>query len=227
MRKYFVTGLVILLPLALTIAIATFVVNFLTTPFVGFVKELLTHLGLPNKGFLFLGPNQVLHFGSQFLILILLFAFTLILGAFARWFFFHSILKMSDYVIHRIPFINKIYKLFQDVVQTIFVDQSESFKQVVIVPFPTREAKSIGLVTRRAPKAVKNAVEEPLVAVFVPTTPNPTSGFLCMYKAKDLIYVDMSVEDGIKFIISCGVIHPETTAEELEEMMAKGEEAGV
>ena len=87
MKKYFITGLVILLPLAVTIAIVVFVVNVLTKPFIGMVSSFLKELHVLHKGFLFFSPEQVAKYGSQFLILLCLFIFTLVLGVIARWFF--------------------------------------------------------------------------------------------------------------------------------------------
>src|ERR1700733_11598652 len=120
MKKYFLTGLVVLLPLALTIAIVAFVFNFLTAPFVGMVKSILGHFGLLNTGFLFLDPLQVQVLVSKFLILVFLFFFTVFLGALARKFMIVYLLKLWDYILHRIPFVSTIYKTSQDVIKTMF-----------------------------------------------------------------------------------------------------------
>ncbi len=209
MKKSFITGLVIWLPLALTVMLVIFIVNFMTTPFMGFTQEVLKATGLLENGFFFLSREQLLRYGSQFLILSLLFGFTIFLGFFARWFFFHSLINFGNRILHKIPFVNKIYKTSQDVIQTVFQSQSEAFQQVVVVPFPNPTTLSLGLVTREAPPVCSKAVNEQLISVFVPTTPNPTSGYLLMLKQKDIIYLDMPIEDAIKFIISVGVIHPE------------------
>jgi uncharacterized membrane protein len=92
------------------------------------------------------------------------------------------------------------------VIKTIFGTTTRSFKQVVLVPFPNKETYSLGLVTREEIPAFKGGEEKELIAVFVPTTPNPTSGFLMMFEAEDLVFLDMRVEDAFKYIISCGVI---------------------
>lgn len=208
MKKYFVTGLIFLLPLALTTAIVIFIVNFLTQPFVGFVENLLKSYQIHSQGFIFLNGDQILRYGSQILILISLFLFTVVLGLITRWFFINYLIKLSDYVLHRIPFINKLYKTSQDIIRTLFLSQTNSFKQVVMVPFPAKNNFCIGLVTREAPPICQEAAGADLVSVFVPTTPNPTSGYLLMFEKKDLHYLDMKTEDAIKFIISCGVIYP-------------------
>ena len=109
---------------------------------------------------------------------------------------------------HRIPIIRTVYKTCQEVINTIFATKTKSFKQVVLVPFPDEGSYSIGLVTQEnIPNLAKKSCDD-LTAVFVPTTPNPTSGFLMMFEEKDLIHLDMKIEDAFKYIISCGECHP-------------------
>jgi len=134
----------------------------------------------------------------------MLFFFTAGLGLLARWFFFHYLVQFWEYIVHRIPLIRSVYKTCQDVINTLFETSSNSFKKVVMVPFPSRDSLSIGFVTKEDLPPVKNT--EPLIAIFVPTTPNPTSGFLMMFEPKDVTYLDMSVEDALKYIVSCGMI---------------------
>ncbi len=209
MKKYFITGIVILLPLAVTIAIVVFIVNFLTQPFIGMVSNFLSDLNIINRGFLFMNPEQVLKYGSQLLILVCLFLFTLILGMIARWFFFRSLLYLSDKILHRIPVINKVYKTTQEIIKTLFVTDKNTFKQVVMVPFPKHDTYVIGLVSRESPKICSDAAKSDLVSILVPTTPNPTTGFLLMYPKDQLIHLEMRTEQAIKYIVSCGVITPE------------------
>lgn len=206
MKKYFITGLVILLPLALTIAIVLFLVNLLTKPFMEIFQSILVHFDLLNKDFLFLSASQIQYAVSQILILSFLFFFTVFLGFITRLFFFHYLFKAWEYVIHRIPLIRSVYKTCQDVINTIFKADTKSFKQVVLVPFPSKESQSIGLVTRDDLPGIPHKQGQDLVAVFVPTTPNPTSGYLVVYDESELTYIDMKVEDALKYIISCGVI---------------------
>lgn len=189
--------------------IVLFVVRLLTQPFMGFMEGLLASLEIFQTGFLFLTAEQVLRYTSQILILILLTLVTILLGVLARWFVVHSVIRYGDQILHSIPLVNKLYKTSQDVIHTLFSGQSNAFKQVVMVPFPTREIYSLGLVTRDAPEVCSDVVKSKLTAVFIPTTPNPTSGYLLMIKEKDITYLDMKIEDAIKFIISCGVIHPD------------------
>jgi len=207
MKKYFIAGLVILLPLALTIPVVVFIVNLLTKPFVGLVVSLLQGLDVLNRGIFFLTPEQVVVFGSKFLILVCLFIFTLLLGVIARWFFFRALINLSDRILHKIPLINKVYKTTQEIIRTIFV--TDSFKKVVMVPFPKEGTYAIGFVSRDSPEVCAEQAGAPLISVIVPTTPNPTTGFLLMYKKEELIYLDLKPEAAVKYIVSCGVITPE------------------
>ena len=209
MRKYFLTGLVILLPLAVTIMIVAFIVNFLTQPFIGLTVDMLSSVSWGGKNLsLFVSP-KVIWYTSRIVILIALFLFTLLLGMFARWFFFRSLLKVSEKIMGRIPLVNKIYKTTKEIIKTFFSDNSQSFKKVVLVPFPSGNTYCVGLVSREAPPLLEQQLKEELVSVFIPTTPNPTSGFILLFKQKDVIELPIKTEDALKFIVSCGVIHPD------------------
>ena len=206
MKKHFITGLAILLPVALTLAIIIFIFNFLTEPFVGIVRDLFDYFNLLETSFLFLTSVQLQTIVSKVLILGVLVLFTLLLGAAARLLLASYVIQWWDAIIHRIPFVSTIYKTSQDVIKTLFAAKTKSFKKVVLVPFPSPETRSVGLVTGENLKGLPDSENENIVTVFVPTTPNPTSGFLMLYNAKELVYLDMSVEEAFKYIISCGVI---------------------
>lgn len=208
MKKYFITGLVILLPVTLTLIVITFLFNLLTEPFLGVTKAFLDRYDLGEQGFLFLNAEQLQRYLSQVFILITLLAFTIVLGMLARWFFVPYVIRFWELVIDRIPFVSSVYKACQDVIKTIFGSQTSAFKQVVMVPFPNKETQTIGLVTRESLEGLEQITGETLVVVFVPTTPNPTSGFLTIFKKKDIVVLDIPIEDAFKYVISCGVIMP-------------------
>ncbi len=209
MKKHFITGLVILLPLVITLAVVIFLVNFLTEPFMGAASLLLSKLQIVNEGFFFLSPEQLLKYGSKIVILALLFLLTVGLGILTRLFLTNVLLRLGDKILHRIPIINTVYKTTQDIIKTLFVTDKKSFKQVVMVPFPRADVYALGLIARESPSVCSQEIGEELISVFVPTTPNPTTGFLLMFKRKDLVMVDMKPEAALKYIISCGVILPE------------------
>lgn len=229
MKKLFATGLVILLPLALTLVVVIFVFNFLTQPFLGLTRAIMEHYGLLDTGFLFLSASQLQTAVSQVLILVTLFLFTVALGFIARWFFFHYFIRFWESLIQRIPLVSSIYNACKDVIKTIFASKSSAFKQVVMVRFPNADTLTIGLVTREDFSNPSLDSDTNYLVVFVPTTPNPTSGFLTIVKKEDAVHLDMTIEEAFKYIISCGVIMPpfresstkassDTTFEEIEQI---------
>jgi uncharacterized membrane protein len=208
MRKFFVTGLIILLPLALTFAVVAFIFNLFTDPFVGIFTAIFLHFGLFEHDFGIFSASQLQLHVSRLLAAASLLACTVLLGALARWFFIHYLLRIWEFVLHRIPFVNTIYKTCQDVIQTLFSTEGNAFKQVVLVPFPNPSTYAIGFVTQEQLPITCIDDEEKFVAVFVPTTPTPASGFLMAYHPSEITYIDISVEAAFKTIISCGMIMP-------------------
>ena|SRR3990167_1063427 len=206
MKKYFLTGLASLLPVAVTIWVIVFIVNFLTKPFIGFVSNLLSSISLgPFR--IFATDTTILIF-SQFLILIGLFLLTILLGIVTRWVIFNALLRFSDQILHKIPFINKVYKTTKDIISTLFTSNKNSFKDVVLIRFPNRQTYSLGLVTRDAPMTCSQATSTEMVTVFIPSTPNLMTGFLIVSDKSDLIYLNMKTEEAIKYIVSIGVTQP-------------------
>jgi uncharacterized membrane protein len=208
-KKNLVTGLVILLPIAVTFALLGFLINLFTAPFVDLVSTFLMKFNINPTGFLFLSSEEVIRYISKILVLMLLFITTVILGILTRWFVIHSLLSFTDKALKKIPVINTIYKASQEITKTVFKTDQTSFKQVVMVPFPRKGLYALGLVSRDAPQACSDLTHSQLISVLVPTTPNPTSGFLLMVDHSDLIYLDMKPEDAIKYIVSVGVLAPE------------------
>ena len=213
MKKYFISGIVILLPATVTIWIISFVVRFLTKPFTSFVVKFLTNLQIHDLGFGFLSHDQIILYGSPIIILCMLVLFIILLGFIARSFFVDILFKVGDFFLKKIPLINKFYKTSQEIVKTLFVTNKESFKQVVLVPFPYPEVYCLGLVARDAPKTFNDDLTEELISVLVPTTPNPTTGFILMFKKSDLIFLKMKRDEAIKYVVSCGVVIPKKQEE--------------
>ncbi len=209
LKKNLITGLVILLPIAITIALLSFLINLFTAPFVDLVSSFLRKFQISSSGFLFLSSEQVIRYISKLLVLCLLFIITVLLGMLTRWFVVHSLLSLTDKILRKIPVINTVYKASQEITKTFFKNDQTSFKQVVMVPFPRKDTYALGLVSKEAPESCSKLVGSQLISVLVPTTPNPTSGFLLMVDHKDLIYLDMKPEDAIKYVISVGVLTPQ------------------
>ena len=208
MKKYLITGLVILLPLALTVAILQFLIRFLTNPFLEIVTNLLSRTSFAQKGFLFFSPEQIMRYTSQGIILVCLFLGILLLGMLARWYFVRWLIQCGDEILHRLPLVNKIYRATKDIVVHMFGQGTNSFHQVVMVPFPGEGIFALGFLSQKAPLACNEKEDGEMISVFVPTAPNPTTGFTIMYRSKEIQYINMKPEEAIKYIVSCGVVTP-------------------
>ncbi len=208
MKKSFLTGLVILLPIAVTLAILGFIINFFTAPFVEIVSSFILKYCVAQNGFLFLTQEQVIRYLSKLLILILLFFVILFLGTIARMYALRSILYFGDRILKKIPIVNTVYKTTQEIIKTFFSPEKTTFRKVVLVPFPRPGMYTLGLVSGEAPRVLSDTLQSHLVAVLILTTPNPSTGYLLMYKPEDVIYLDLKPEEAIKYILSCGVLVP-------------------
>ncbi|MBJ7450084.1 MAG: DUF502 domain-containing protein [Parachlamydiales bacterium] len=202
MKKFFVTGIVILFPLVVTIAILSFIVNFLTRPFGDIVTDILQATNMQQHF-----SADVTHFISQILVLVSMFVGIVLLGVLIQHFFFQKLIKLTDSVFGRIPFVKKIYKAMHEITKTLMASKKKAFKQVVMVPFPNDSVYALGLITGNG--SMSSQLKDELVSVFVPTTPNPTSGYIVMFKKEQVKYLDMNVEDALKYIVSCGVVTPD------------------
>jgi uncharacterized membrane protein len=209
MRRYFLTGLILLLPIVLTIVIIAFVVRTLTSPFVGIVSHFLSQLELSENSMMLLGNDKIITLVSQVIILVGFFVVIFLLGMVARWFFIHWFIRIGEYILHKLPLVNKVYKTSKEIVSHLFGEDKKTFKQVVLVPFPKEGIYTLGFLSEKAPREINEALKSEMVSVFVPTTPNPTTGFTVIYNSKDLYYLKMKPEAAIKFIVSCGIVHPD------------------
>lgn len=205
MKKNFMTGLAIILPLVLTILILMFLINFLTKPFMGFVEAILSRYDLLDHPFFIFSGNDILVFSSKIIILLLIFGIAILIGFVAQIFIIDYLFRIGDKLIHAIPLINKLYKGIQDTIHTLFNSKGTSFSQVVLVPFPYSSTYCIGFLTNEA-SADSDPEHRDRVSIFVPGTPNPTMGFMLMFRKDQLIVMDMKVEEAFKFLMSCGVV---------------------
>ncbi len=201
MKKNFFAGLGILLPIVFTVLILLFLINLLTTPFLGIAHSILGDLPPFVRS---LQAEQIL---SKLLILIAIVTLTFLMGLLGNFFLTHYLIKMGDQLLHQIPLVNKVYKSIQDVVHTVFKnDENPRFSKVVLVPFPYKESKALGFVVNDNLPQDSDEDFKDLVSVFVPATPNPTMGFNLLFKKQELTFIDMDVEEALKCIVSCGVM---------------------
>ena len=194
LRTYFFTGLLVTAPPALTI--------YLAVLFVGFVDNHVRRL-IPDE----YNPEQYLPFaipGAGVLAVILA---MIGVGVFTTGFVGRFFMRKWEGMWEKIPFVSGIYSTFKQLFETIFSKKSNAFRQVVLVEFPRKDAWTLAFVTANVPADVQHPLQRSdLVTVYVPTTTNPTSGYLMIYKKEDVIPVEMSVEDGLKYIISLGIV---------------------
>ncbi len=202
MKRYFLAGLALLLPTAITLIVTLFIVNFITRPFEGAVEAVLNHYHLFENPFFFLSANQVLNLVSKTIVIVCIIALIFLIGVMGQNMITQALFRLGDYIIHKIPFVNKVYKATTEVVQNIFKTDSTAFSKVVLVPFPHVNAYSIGLISAEQNfHLTKNKV-----SIFVPGTPNPTMGFMLMFDESEIVPINMKVDEALKFVISCGIM---------------------
>jgi len=208
MKRSFITGLIILLPLLLTMFIASFIINLLTKPFIGIVQSSLTYYEITIPGFWIFSGQEFLRTFCQAIILISFSIFMIIIGFAMQSYLFYRFIEFWDQLLLKIPLINKIYTACRDVIRTLFGPVKHNFGTVVLVPFPHPGLLSIGLITNEDLDENDDEKDQDLISVFLPTTPNPTMGFLLMYRREELMFTDMRINNAFKSVISCGVMMP-------------------
>ena len=203
LRSWFLTGLLVTAPVMLTI--------YITWLFIDIIDSNVNAL-IPN-GVRELIEIKAPHIGSLpgLGLLIGLIVITLI-GALAAGFFGRWLIRMGENILNRMPVVRTIYGASKQILETVLTTQSNAFREVVLVEYPRKELWVVGFVTGNTEGEVGVKIEDETVNVFIPTTPNPTSGFLLFCPKKDLIYLDMGVEDAVKLVVSGGIVTPEMKA---------------
>lgn len=195
MRKYFVTGLLILVPLAITL----WVLNLI----VGTMDQSL--LLLPAQW----RPEAVFGFAIPGLGTILTLVIIFLTGLATRNFIGKRVVLVWEAVLRRIPVFNTIYSSVKQVSDTLFSSSGNAFRKALLVQYPRQGSWTIAFMTGVPGGDVRNHLTGDYVSVYVPTTPNPTSGFFLMVPRADTIELDMSVDEALKYIVSMGVVTPE------------------
>ncbi|MDK2882764.1 MAG: hypothetical protein PWQ41_116 [Bacillota bacterium] len=185
LRTYFFTGLIIVLPFLLTLYFLWLVFGFVDG-LIGPVLKLIIGQRLPGVGFIF---TVGLILGT---------------GMLATNYLGRRLLAWGERLFIRLPLVRSIYQTLKQLVHAVFSEKQKAFQRVVLVEYPRKGVYSLAFLTRDVEEAGE------MVMAFVPTTPNPTSGFLLLIPKKEVKYLDMSVEDGLKLIVSGGVIVPPT-----------------
>ena len=190
LRNYFITGIVVLVPIGITL--------YLTKFFISVSSKLI-----PNE----VNPNSYLPFAIPGLEILLSVIFITIIGSLSLSFIGKKILKIFNDILKRIPILRTIYSAIGQMTETL-APKKGSKKSVVLVEYPRKGSWAVGFATKENDGEISKKTNTELVNVFVPTTPNPTSGFLLMFPKSEIIYLDMAFEEASKFIVSAGTSDP-------------------
>ncbi|ASU40782.1 hypothetical protein hmeg3_22415 [Herbaspirillum sp. meg3] len=199
MRKYFITGLLILVPLAITV----WVLNLI----IGTMDQSL--LLLPESW----RPEALVGFHIPGLGTILTLLIIFITGLATRNFIGRQVVSLWEGLLTRIPVVKSIYSSVKQVSDTLFSSSGNAFRKAVLVQYPRQGSWTIAFLTGIPGGEVKNHLQGDYVSLYVPTTPNPTSGFFLMVPRADTVELDMSVDEALKYIVSMGVVAPEMQAD--------------
>ena len=186
LRNYFITGVVVLIPIGFTL--------YLSKILIGLSSKIL-----PEN----INPNSYLPFAIPGIEIIISLVFITIVGGLSLSFLGKKILKLIDDLFKRIPLLRTIYSAISQMTET-FSKKDNDKKSVVLVEYPRKGVWAVGFATRENTTEMAKKTNQKLINVFVPTTPNPTSGFLLMFPIDEVIYLDMTFEEASKFIVSAG-----------------------
>lgn len=196
LRGYFLAGVLVTAPISITL--------YLTWLFLVFVDSKVTPL-IPDQ----YSPDNYLPFSMPGLGLVIAVTFFITVGWLAKNVFGRMVINMSEYVVRRLPIVRSLYGATKQIFETVMTSQSQAFREVVMFEYPRRGIWCLGFVTGISKGEIQRLTDDEVVNIFVPTTPNPTSGFLLFVPRQDLTVLEMSVEEGIKLIVSGGIITPQ------------------
>ena len=186
LRNYFITGIIVLVPIGFTLYLTLFLIS-------------ISSKLIPNE----INPNSYLPFSIPGLEIFLSIIFITFIGGLSLSFIGRRILRFVNDIFKRIPILRTIYSAIGQMTES-FAPKKNKKKSVVLFEYPRKGIWAVGFATKKNKGEINKKTNKGLVNVFVPTTPNPTSGFLLMIPKKDLVYLDMSFEEASKFIVSAG-----------------------
>lgn len=195
LRRYFIAGLLVWLPVGATILVFTLLLRL--------TNGLLLLLPLSWR------PEELLGFSIPGLGAIIALIVLVITGMLGANLLGRRLVKFYESLLERIPFVRTVYGVVKHFAEVVFSDSTTSFKKVLLIEYPRENLYSLAFQTSEDPAEVHAVTGEPIVAVFLPTTPNPTSGFMLFVPTRSVVELDMSVEEALKMIISLGVVVPD------------------
>ncbi len=186
LRNYFITGVVVLIPIGFTLYLSKFLIS-------------LSSKIIPEN----INPNSYLPYAIPGIEILISILFITVVGGLSLSFFGKKILKIIDDLFKRIPLLRTIYSAISQMTET-FSNKDNGKKSVVLIEYPRKGVWAVGFATKENTGEMAIKTKQKLINVFVPTTPNPTSGFLLMFPIDEVIYLDMTFEEASKFIVSAG-----------------------
>ncbi|MEG3617302.1 DUF502 domain-containing protein [Magnetovibrio sp. PR-2] len=205
LRGYFIAGILITAPISITF--------YLAYLFVTYVDSKVTPL-IPVK----FNPETYLPYSLPGLGLIIVIVSLILIGAFTAGFMGRFFQRVWDRVMDNVPVLRGVYKALKQILETVLANQSTAFREAVLVEYPRRGMWVIAFITGKTQGEVQAITEEDVINLFVPTTPNPTSGFLIFVPKEDIVPLSMNVEEALKMVISGGIVTPpdHRTPEQIE-----------
>ena len=198
-RAFFFTGILVTAPVAITFYIAYKLIFFIDRSVNKMIPPQLRERIDEQL------PFSIPGLGVMLLVLLLI-----LIGMFAAGFLGKFFLKLGEWIVYKMPFISSVYSLLKQVFETFLSNKNQAFSKVVLLEYPRKGIWILGFVSTETTGEVAGKVNDKMLNVFIPTTPNPTSGFLIFVPKKDTIELNMTVEEGIKFVISGGLVDPES-----------------
>ncbi len=190
LRNYFITGIIVLVPIGITLYLTVFLIS-------------ISSKLIPSN----INPNNYLPFSIPGLEIILSIIFITLIGGLSLSFIGKKILQLFNDLLKKIPILRTIYSAIGQMAETLAPSRKNK-KTVVLVEYPRKGSWAVGFATKDNKGEISKKINKNLVNVFVPTTPNPTSGFLLMFPKDEIVYLDMSFEEASKFIVSAGTSNP-------------------
>jgi len=195
-RNYLITGLIVTAPIGLTI--------YLTWQFIGWIDDAVTPL-IPAK----YNPESYLPFTLPGLGLLVAVLFLTFIGFITANIFGRTIIRLGERIVNKMPIVRSIYSGLKQVFETLFKQSSQSFRQAILLEWPRRDIWTVAFVTADTEGEIERRLGQDFLTIYVPTTPNPTSGYTMVVPKKDVVYLDMPVEEAMKMVISMGVLSPD------------------
>lgn len=210
LRAAFLTGLIVVAPIGLTAYVIWTVIGWVDGWVLTFVPSAYHPDALINRFLGYTDPGEQIHINLRGAGVIIFLIFTVVVGWIAKGLVGRSLIRWAESLVDRTPIVRSIYNGVKQIAETVFAQTETSFDKACLIEYPRRGIWAIGFVSTNAKGEVarRTPTDEKFLSVFVPTTPNPTSGFLLFFPESDVILLDMSVEDAAKLVISAGLVYP-------------------